>query len=49
MDIGVIVVIVLALWSITKTLEKLTDRVLEKQDRQTQLLEDIKAKLESKT
>jgi ABC-type nickel/cobalt efflux system permease component RcnA len=47
MDIGVILVIVLSLWSITKTLNKLTDKILEKQDKHYKLLEEIKSKLES--
>jgi|GEM_PF-4595959 len=45
----IIVVIILSLWSITNTLQKLTNKVLEKQDQQTQLLEEIKVKLESKS
>ncbi|SFG22221.1 hypothetical protein SAMN05216353_12853 [Halobacillus alkaliphilus] len=43
----IIVVIILSLWSITNTLQKLTNKVLEKQDQQNQLLEEIKVKLES--
>ena len=43
----IIVVLILSLWSITNTLQKLTNKVLEKQDQQTQLLEEIKANMES--
>ena len=43
----IIFIIILSLWSITKTLERLINMVLEKQDIQNKLLEEIKAKLES--
>jgi hypothetical protein len=46
MEIGVILVIILCLWSITKTLEKLVDKILDKQDIHYKLLEDIKGELE---
>ncbi|WP_246941973.1 hypothetical protein [Bacillus pinisoli] len=46
MDIGVMLFIFISLWSITKTLEKLADKVLEKQEKQNQLLEEISKKLE---
>ena len=36
------------LWSITKTLGILTDKILEVQDRQCELLEEIKSKLDDK-
>lgn len=45
-DLAIIFVIILSLWSITKTVEKSTNMVLEKQDKQNKLLEDIKEKLE---
>ena len=45
--LAIIVVMILSLRSIVYTLEKLTDKILEKQERQNQLLEEIKAKLES--
>jgi hypothetical protein len=48
-DIGLILVIVLSLWSITKTLEKLTGKILKKQDSQIKLLEEINDKLEKNT
>lgn len=35
----------ISLWSITKTLEKLTDKITENQDKQYNLLEEIKSKL----
>ena len=44
--LAIIFVIILSLWSITKTVEKSTNMVLEKQDKQNKLLEDIKEKLE---
>ncbi|WP_170885465.1 hypothetical protein [Bacillus alkalicellulosilyticus] len=46
--IGIILVIILSLWSITKTLEKLTDKILTSQNKQTELLEEIKARLDDK-
>lgn len=45
-DIGVVVVLILFLWSLTKTLEKLADKIIEKQDQQQKLLVEIKALLE---
>ena len=44
--LAIILVIILSLWSITKTLEKLTDKVLENQNKQNELLEEIKSKLD---
>ena len=41
-ELGLIVVLVLALWSITKTLEKLANRIIEKQEQQYELLKEIK-------
>ncbi|MFE8700035.1 hypothetical protein ACFYKX_05285 [Cytobacillus sp. FJAT-54145] len=49
MDIGVILIIFISLWSITKTLEKLSDKILEKQDRQYELLEKILRKIEEQS
>jgi hypothetical protein len=46
---AIIIVIILSLWSITKTLEKLTNKVLDKQNKQSELLGEIKSKLEGKT
>ena len=43
--LGVIVVIILSLWSITKTLEKISDKILTSQNKQTELLEQIKERL----
>ncbi len=40
------IVIILSLWSITQRLEKLTNKVLEKQNKQNELLEEIKLKLD---
>lgn len=48
MDLGIMLVIVLSLWSITKTLEKLAIKVMEKQDKQNELLEKIISTLEEK-
>lgn len=41
-ELALIVVLVLALWSITKTLEKLANRIMEKQEQQYELLKEIK-------
>ncbi|WP_170029938.1 hypothetical protein [Mesobacillus jeotgali] len=41
-ELGLVVVLVLALWSITKTLEKLANRIMEKQEQQYELLKEIK-------
>ena len=46
--LGVILILWIFLWSITKTLEKLTDKILEKQDKQYKLLEEIKSNLNNK-
>lgn len=43
--LGVIVVIIISLWSITKTLEKISDKILISQNKQTELLEQIKERL----
>lgn len=46
MDAFVIIIFLfISLWSITKTLEKLTNKILEKQDNQINLLQEIKAGL----
>jgi hypothetical protein len=39
--IAIIIVLIISLWSVTKTLEKLTDKILEKQNKQNELLEEI--------
>lgn len=44
----VIIFLWIFLWSITKTLENLTDKILDKQDKQYKLLEEIKSKLNDK-
>ena len=41
-ELGLILVLLLALWSIAKTLEKLANRIVEKQDKQYELLKEIK-------
>ncbi|MFT9596835.1 hypothetical protein [Mesobacillus sp.] len=41
-ELGLILVLLLALWSITKTLEKLANRIVEKQNKQYELLKEIK-------
>jgi len=43
-----ILVIIIFLWSITKTLEKLTDKILISQNNQTELLKEIKEKLDER-
>ncbi|WP_166462478.1 hypothetical protein [Psychrobacillus vulpis] len=46
--LGVIIILWIFLWSITNTLEKLTDKILEKQDKQYKILEEIKSNLNDK-
>ncbi|WLR54175.1 hypothetical protein LC048_17185 [Mesobacillus subterraneus] len=46
-ELGLILVLVLALWSITKTLEKLAKRIIDKQEQQYELLKEIKELLKS--
>ncbi|WP_456278394.1 hypothetical protein [Bacillus sp. AK128] len=46
MVFGIMLFILISLWSITTTLEKLTDKVLERQDKRNQLLEEINKKLD---
>ena len=41
-DIGVIIVLMLSLWSITITLQKLANRIMGKQEQQYELLKEIK-------
>ncbi|AJD90287.1 hypothetical protein JMA_09700 [Jeotgalibacillus malaysiensis] len=48
MYIFIFVLILVSLWSITMTLEKLADKILVKQDRQIEILEQIEMKLEDK-
>ncbi|WP_404407987.1 hypothetical protein [Jeotgalibacillus malaysiensis] len=48
MYIFIFVLVLGPLWSITKTLEKLSDKILDKQDRQIAMLEQIELKLEDK-
>lgn len=40
-------IIILSLWSLTKTLNRMMDKLLEKQQQQIGLLEEIKRKLEN--
>lgn len=47
-SLGIILVIVLALWSITKTVEKIANNILENQQKQIMLLEQINARLNDK-
>lgn len=47
-DIGVIIVLMLSLWSITITLQKISMKVMEKQDQQIEILKEIKVLIESK-
>lgn len=46
MYIFIFVLVLVSLWSITKTLEKLANSILAKQDRQIEVLEQIQIKLE---
>lgn len=39
----IIIFLFIFLWSITKTLEKVTDKILEKQNTQNELLMEIKS------
>ncbi|WP_198162635.1 hypothetical protein [Halobacillus mangrovi] len=49
MEIGaVIIVIILSLWSITKTIEKVSNKIIEKQEQQNELLKEIKSNLDIK-
>jgi hypothetical protein len=41
-SLAIIIVIIISLWSVTNTLEKLTDKILDKQNKQNELLEEIK-------
>lgn len=45
--LGIIIFLFIFLWSITKTLEKATNKILEKQNIQNELLIEIKTKLAS--
>ena len=47
--LGIVIVIILSLWSITKTLEKMTDKILDSHKEQNELLEEIKSKLVGKS
>ena len=44
--LAIIVVLIISLWSITKTIEKLTNKILTNQNKQTELLEQIKSRLD---
>lgn len=46
-DLGLIIVLLLSLWSITITLQKLTASIIQKQDHQLRLLEEIKEELKN--
>lgn len=47
--LAIIIFMWISLWSITKTLEKLTDKIIEKQNRQIVLLEEIKSNFKGKS
>ncbi len=47
-DLGVVIVLMLALWSITITLQKMTARIIDKQDQQLELLKDILEELKNR-
>ncbi|WP_176167238.1 hypothetical protein [Mesobacillus jeotgali] len=47
-DIGVIIVLLLSLWSITITLQKIADKITHKQDQQLKLMEEIKKELKNR-
>jgi len=40
--LGIIIFLCMFLWSITKTIDKVTDKILEKQNTQNELLMEIK-------
>ncbi|MBT2679643.1 hypothetical protein J7E38_11575 [Bacillus sp. ISL-35] len=46
-DLGVIIVLMLSLWSVTITLQKLAASINQKQDQQLKLLEEIKEELKN--
>ena len=46
-DIGIIIVLMISLWSITITLQKLAARIIDKQEQQLKLLEEIKEELKN--
>ncbi|MEC3885679.1 hypothetical protein VKA52_18310 [Halobacillus sp. HZG1] len=48
MAVFISIVIILSLWSITKTLEKMTNRITEKQEEQIGHLKEIKERLVEK-
>jgi len=39
--LAIIIFLLIALWSITKTLEKLADKIMQNQDKQNELLEEL--------
>ncbi|MDP4550109.1 hypothetical protein Q9251_04340 [Alkalihalobacillus macyae] len=47
-SLAIIIVILISLWSITKTLGNITDKILDTQNKQIELLETIKSSLEEK-
>lgn len=48
MAVFISIIIILSLWSITKTLEKMTARITDKQKEQIEYLQDIKELLAEK-
>ncbi|MBN9654036.1 hypothetical protein J0K78_07155 [Halobacillus sp. GSS1] len=48
MAVFISIVIILSLWSITKTLEKMTNRITDKQEEQSEHLKEIKELLAEK-
>ncbi|CAM4118742.1 hypothetical protein [Mesobacillus thioparans] len=47
-DLGVVIVLMLSLWSITITLQKMTARIIDKQDQQLELLKGIREELKNR-
>ncbi|WP_391560038.1 hypothetical protein [Robertmurraya sp.] len=47
--LAIIIVIIISLWSITKTLEKITNKILDSHKQQNELLEAIKSKLDEQS
>ncbi|WP_202412398.1 hypothetical protein [Halobacillus litoralis] len=48
MAVFISIIIILSLWSITKTLEKMTNRITDKQEEQIEHLKEIKERLVEK-
>jgi ABC-type bacteriocin/lantibiotic exporter with double-glycine peptidase domain len=47
--LAIILFLLIALWSITKTLEKLAHKIMKKQDKKNELLEELISSLKDKS